>query len=69
MEGLRIRIPQVFHCLRDECKEYTRSTTYICRKCRTEILLSRMREEVTAATLARETQVIHSTTLRRHLSG
>lgn len=69
MEGLRIRIPQVFQCLGEECKEYTRSTTSICRKCRTELLLSRMREEVAAATLARETQLVHSTTLRRHLSG
>jgi len=69
MEGLRIRIPQIFHCFVDDCIEYTRSTTYICRKCRTKMLLARMREEVAAAALARESQIVHGTTLRRHLSG
>jgi hypothetical protein len=69
MEGLRIRIPQIFHCFVDDCIEYTRSTTYICRKCRTKMLLARMREEVTPATFARETKTIHSPPLRRYLSG
>jgi hypothetical protein len=69
MEGLRIRIPRVFHCFVDGCKEYTRNPGLVCRTCRTEMLLARVSEEVAAAALAREAQFVHSTPLRRHLSG
>jgi hypothetical protein len=66
MEGLRIRIPQIFHCLTDDCTEYTRNPQGFCQLCR---LLARMREEVTPATLTSQPKFIHSPPLRRYLSG
>lgn len=68
MEGLRIRIPQVFVCKMDDCREYTSNTRYICRKCRIAILLSRMREEMASAAFTREPELVHRTALRSHSS-
>ena len=66
MEGLRIRIPQVFHCINEGCLEYVYRPNWSCMEC---ALLSRMRQEMTAATLTRKSKVVHSSPLRSDTSG
>jgi hypothetical protein len=60
MEGLRIRIPQVFHCIKEDCLEYVYRSDRVCMKCRS---LSRMRQEMAATTLASEPKIVHRPTL------
>ena len=63
MEALRIRIPQVFQCVKEGCLEYVYKQDRICMECR---LLARMRQEVAATTLPSESKVVHRTALRSH---
>lgn len=63
MEGLRIRIPQVFHCMSDGCLEYVYRPNWTCMEC---ALLARMRQEVAAATLPSESKLVHRPPLRSH---
>ena len=61
MEGLRIRIPQVFHCVKEGCLEYVFKPDRACVDCR---LLSRMRQKVATTALARESKLVHGSPLR-----
>lgn len=67
MEPLRIRIPQVFVCSYGTCSTYVRAENAICARC--FVSNARMRQKVAAAALPSKPEVIHSTALRRNLSG
>lgn len=73
MMDLRIRIPKVDVCWTLDCTEYTTHGDLMCRKCKIELLRSRleawMGQKVAATTLPRQPQLIHSAPLRRFLSG
>jgi hypothetical protein len=66
MEGLRIRIPQIYNCTNTDCKRYTYNPEGPCYQCR---LLTGMREKVTTTTLTSEPKLVHSASLCRHAGG
>lgn len=63
MEPLRIRIPRVFHCIKEDCLDYVYREDRMCGRCR---LLTRVREEVPTAALTSESKLVHRPTLRSH---
>lgn len=65
MEALRIRIPKVYYCEAPKCKELIRFIG-LCAECE---LHAWMRQEMAATTLTSQPKIIHSTPLRRYLSG
>jgi hypothetical protein len=60
---LRIRIPEIYHCFSPDCTQVSRRL--YCKDCLSD---ARVREEVSPATLTRETKIIHSPPLSRDLS-
>ena len=70
METLRIKKPEIYVCINGQCLKYTRIEDGECKKCITKKSLdTRVREEVSATALARQSEFCHSTPLRRHLCG
>jgi len=70
MEVLRIKKPEIYVCINDQCLRYTRIEDGECKKCRIRKQLhTRMREEVSATALARQSEFCHSTPLSRNLCG
>jgi hypothetical protein len=65
MEGLRIRIPQIFPCVEDGCLQYNKKPEKRCRGC----LLARVRKEMAAATLTSQAEVIHGSSFGRNPGG
>ena len=61
---LRIRIPEVYPCMMEDCTQLTRKI--YCDKCASD---TRMRQEVAAATLTGQSKIVHGAPLRRYLSG
>lgn len=63
---LRIRIPKVFHCVSEECDEFSFDENQeYCSQC----LNARMSKEVTPATLPAKPKVIHCAPLGRYLTA
>jgi hypothetical protein len=69
MTDLRIRIPKVDVCQTPDCIEYTTHGDLVCRECKRNQLETWMSEKVAPTTFPCESQLIHSTPLRRFLSG
>ena len=68
MEVLRIRIPNIHYCSEKDCYELSRSMR--CRECTLKLFLNaRVRQEMPATTLPRQSKIVHSTPLTRFLSG
>jgi hypothetical protein len=68
MEPLRIRIPDIHYCSVEDCVRLTRNS--VCKHCVFKTFSDpRMRQEMSPATLPRQSKVIHSPPLRRFLSG
>ena len=68
MEPLRIRIPNIDYCSVDDCFRLTRNV--VCKHCASKPFSdSRMCQEMSPATLPRQPKIVHSTPLRRFLSG
>lgn len=66
MEPLRIRIPDLQYCSKDGCYRITRNS--VCKKCIYSTFSDpRMCQEMSPATLSRQTEVVHSTPLRSFL--
>lgn len=66
-EPLRIRIPEIYDCLAEDCNAYTKDcVVQYCNKC---VLDAWMSKKVTTTALPSETKVVHSTSLRRYLCG
>lgn len=68
MEGLRIKKPEIYVCVNTRCIRYTRIEEGECTKC-TRKLHTRVGKEVSATALAHQTELCHSTPLRRNLCG
>jgi hypothetical protein len=68
MEGLRIRIPKIDYCSVEDCYRLTPNS--ICKHCASKPFSeSGVREEVSPATLPRQSQIVHSTPFRSFLRG
>ena len=68
MEPLRIRIPDLQYCSNDDCYRLTRNS--VCKHCIYKTFSdTRMRQEMSPAALPRKSKLVHSTPLRRFLSG
>jgi len=68
MEPLRIRIPNVDYCSKDDCFRLTRN--FVCKHCIFKTFSDpRVRQEVSPATFRRETNLVHSTPLGRFFRG
>lgn len=66
MEPLRIRIPKIDYCSKEECYRLTRN--FVCKHCIYSVFSdARMRQEMSPAALPRQTKVVHSTPLRSFL--
>jgi hypothetical protein len=68
MEGLRIRIPQLFPCVEDGCLRYANKPEKRCRGC-CLALLTRMRQEMATTTFSSEPKIVHCPTLCSDASG
>jgi hypothetical protein len=67
MEGLRIRIPEVYYCCTERC--YRLSRQFVCKRCVSDMFSdARMRQEVSPTTLPSEPKVVHRTPFRSFLS-
>lgn len=67
MEGLRIQIPKLYDCIREECPRYTREENALCVRC--VVLNTSVRQEVPSTTLSSKSKFCHGTPFRRYLCG
>lgn len=70
---LRIKIPNIYHCITSECDDYSRIEHDTCRDCKIrelrKLLHTWMRKEMPPTTFAAQPKLGHSTPFGRYFRG